>query len=367
MNGRERVRNAIRRGPLDRVPRYDAFWEDVPARWETEGLPAGTDLAEYFDFDIRMMCVDASMRLPQESVHFDDTWMVFRDRTGCTIRKHRSRASTVEFSEHVTKDQETWQRLKPRFRLDPDDASRLDTRSYFCHMDAYPSWEEARRQFDTLQKGGRYVLFNVYGPWEGSWRHRGYAELLTDVLTAPDWAREMGETQTGLVLDILDHGLTRGIRPDGVWLVDDVAHSRGLLMAPDTWRQVFKPIYRRVGEFLRERGIAFWVHCCGDCRELLEDYIECGVQVLQPLQASAGVDVRRLKQTHGDRLTFWGNIDVNELSGSEEECEAEIREKLTVAKQGGGYIYHSDHSIPPTISFARYCRIMELVERFGRY
>jgi len=55
------------------------------------------------------------------------------------------------------------------------------------------------------------------------------------------------------------------------------------------------------------------------------------------------------------------------MAGDARQCEAEIREKLSCAKEGGGYLYHSDHSVPPEVSFRRYQWIMELVEKYGRY
>jgi uroporphyrinogen decarboxylase len=100
---------------------------------------------------------------------------------------------------------------------------------------------------------------------------------------------------------------------------------------------------------------------------LLPDLIECGLNVLQPLQVQAGMDVRELKPRFGRDLTFWGNISVVKMAGDAAQCEAEIREKIECAKQGGGYIYHSDHSVPPEVDFRRYQWVMELVERYGRY
>ena len=58
-----------------------------------------------------------------------------------------------------------------------------------------------------------------------------------------------------------------------------------------------------------------------------------------------------------------------ELMGLEDPkpLENEIREKVTAAKEGGGYVYHSDHSVPNTVSFAQYKRVMELISKYGGY
>ena len=90
----------------------------------------------------------------------------------CPVFVGKSRA--LEWMDHVTKDRKTWNELRRGFELDPQGLARIDLQSYFCHMDEYPSWQEAKGQYDVLRKSGKYLLFTVYGPWEGAWRHRGY-------------------------------------------------------------------------------------------------------------------------------------------------------------------------------------------------
>jgi len=365
MDARTRVRNAIDRKPIDRIPRYDSFWEDTLTAWKAQGMPEDADPAELFDWDMRMLCMDASMRLEQKVLESDETFIVFQDRAGYTARKYVGKSRALEWLDHVTKDRATWRALRDRFVFDPAGSARIDVKSYFGHMDAYPTWSQARALYDEVRATGKYVGFNVYGPWEATWRHRGYSELLMDLVDDPAWVEEMAAAQTEVVLDTLQHCLDLGMKPDALWLVDDLACTRGLLFSPATWRRVFKPFYHRLGAFLGRNDISFWLHCCGNCEPLLPDLIECGIQVIQPLQAQAGMDVRRLKPVYGDKLTFWGNIDVTKMSGAAAECEAEIREKITAAKVGGGYMYHSDHSVPPEVSFERYQWIMELVARYG--
>ncbi|NUQ63179.1 MAG: hypothetical protein HUU20_11935 [Pirellulales bacterium] len=367
MDGRTRIRHAILRRPLDRIPRYDSFWEDTLSAWLAQGMPTGAGPEDLFDFDLRIMNIDASLRCEQEILREDPECVVFRDRAGYTARKFMGKSRALEWIDHVTKDKQTWQRLRDGFRVDPAGPARLDVKSYFFHMDPYPAWSEVKQQYDAIRATGKYLAYAVYGPWEGAWRHRGYTPLLMDLAEDPLWVAEMAEAQSELVVAILRHCAALSLKPDALWLVDDLACTRGLLFSPATWRAVFKPIYRRLGQFLRDEGISFWLHCCGNCLPLLDDLIECGLEVLQPLQAQAGLDVRELKPAYGDRITFWGNINVVKLSGPAEACEAEIRDKIMVAKQGGGYIYHSDHSIPPEVTFARYQSIMELVEKYGRY
>jgi len=361
------VLNAIRREPIDRIPRYDSFWEDTLTAWRDQGMGETATPDELFDWDIVTMGIDASMRMPQRVVAEDEAFVTYTDRAGYTVRKMKGKSRALEWIEHVTKDKDVWRELRPRFAFDPEGEARVDTASYFAHMGPYPTWAEAKAQFDTLRATGKCVAFVVYGPWEATWRHRGYTELLMDVLTDPEWVTDMAAAQSDLVVACLDHCVGLGMKPDAVFVVDDLASTRGPLFSPDTWRQVFKPMYACLGRFLDQHDVSFWLHCCGACETFFDDLIECSLDVVQPLQARAGLDVRVLKQRYGHALTFWGNIDVTKLSGSAEECEAEVREKILGAKDGGGYMYHSDHSIPPEVSFERYRWIMDLVNQYGGY
>ncbi len=366
MDGRARVDAAIRRLPADRIPIHDAPWEDTLARWESEGFPRGGDPRVEFGWDIVTMSVDLSMRLPHRLISLDGGYRTIQDRYGYTVRHYVGKSRTFECLEHVNTGPERWRTLREGFRFDPEDTARIDTRSSFLRLEEYPSWEEARRRFDTLRETGKWIAFDAYGPWEGSWRHRGYEALMMDVALDPTWVREMGEAQNELLMDCLRHAVRQGMKPDSLYLVDDMGCTRGTLFSPESWRIVFKPVYRELGAFLRENGISFWLHSCGNVEALIPDLIECGLKVLQPLQAHAGMDVRKLKPLYGDRLSFFGNIDARKMSSDDPgEIEAEIRDKVTFAKRGGGYLYHSDHSIPPEVSLARYRWIMELVRRYG--
>ncbi|MBN2296657.1 MAG: hypothetical protein JXM70_29785 [Pirellulales bacterium] len=132
----------------------------------------------------------------------------------------------------------------------------------------------------------------------------------------------------------------------------------GLLFSPHTWRDVFQPSYRRLGDFLAEHDIDFLMHCCGNAERLFDDLIDCGLQVMQPLQVRAGLDVVELRAKYAPRLAFWGNIHAEAMAGPIEPLGESIRRKVAGALNGG-YIFASDHSIPPDVSFQQYCWIIE--------
>jgi len=112
----------------------------------------------------------------------------------------------------------------------------------------------------------------------------------------------------------------------------------------------------------------FIYHTDGDVRPLIPSLIDTGADCLQPLEAKAGMDIRELVPQYGDRLSFFGNIDMTVANTNDRErVEHEVRSKLEAGMSTSGYLYHSDHSVPPGGSWETYQFIVELVERHGYY
>ncbi|MBN2215743.1 MAG: hypothetical protein JW719_00060 [Pirellulales bacterium] len=366
MNSRERVRRAIRFEPPDRLPCAEDFWDGTIEQWRREGMPS-VKPEDYFDLDLCGMSLDASPRFAQEILERGNGMITYRDRFGYTVRKQDGVSGSMEYSDHATTDQQAWDRIKPRFSLssDPAEPARIDDASYFAHFDPYPSWEEAAAKYERLRATGRYLHFTTYGPWEATWRHRGMDKLLMDVALEPDWLRDMADTYMNLVIRILERCLELGMKPDAVYLIEDLGSTRSLLFSPASWRATLGPSMARLGEFLHRHEIHFWMHSCGAIHNLVDDLVERGLDVLNPLQASAGMDAVALRRRYGKRLAFCGNIDVHKMTGPKEAIHEELRAKVPLAREGG-YIFHSDHSIPPTVAFERYVWILETARKLFR-
>jgi uroporphyrinogen decarboxylase len=346
---------------------HDAFWEDTLALWRTQGLGDG-DPCEVFEMDFDAMYFDLSGRAEQKVLAEDSRMITVQDRAGYVVRKFAGKSRSMEFLSHITADRDAWPRLRERLIVDPDDTgeARLDDRSYFMHLDPYPTWAEAKLKYDQLRQRGRFLLFHAYGPWEATWRHRGIDRLLMDMVLDPGWVSEMLQAHVDLLIECLKRCLALEARPDGLFLADDFGCTRGLLFSPTMWRKMFKPLYAQLAAFLHGENISFWLHSCGDVRALIPDLVDVGLDVLQPLQVAAGMDLAELIGQHGRDLVFFGNISAAAMSGPLEPLEAEIRAKLTLGRERGGYIFHSDHSVPPEVSFDRYRKIMEWVRHYGR-
>lgn len=367
MNSHERVCCTLNHEEPDRVPIYDSFWTDTLALWRNQGLPAGVTPEDYFDFDIRIMGIDASPRFEPQLLEEDGDLITLRDRFGYVVKKSRTKSRTMQFLEHPVASAEDWPLVKQRFRFQPNEPARTDVQTFPFRLDMGVAWQKAQQGFQAWQEKQKYILGSTYGPHEAILRLHGFENTLYSLADQPEFIQDMAETYTDFLLKTIRLCLDQGIHYDGFFMMEDLACAHGMLFSPAQWRRLFKPSLAKIGTFLQENGLDFWMHSCGNAELIFGDLIECGLQVINPLEAKAGLDVRHLKEKYGKRLTFFGNIDAVAMSASEATIETEIREKLSSAKQGGGYVYHSDHSVPPEVSWQRYCLIVKWVQQYGLY
>ena len=360
MTHRERVQAALAFEPPDELPCHESPWEQTVDAWRRDGLPAGVTVEDFFNFDLSFMYLDVSPQYDHTVLSSDDRHITYEDRFGYTVTKSAGMAATLHFHEHKTTGPDAWERTRSGLRLsdDPHAPARIDDASYFAHHDPYPTWGEAVAKYHRVRAQDRYLLFACYGPWEATWRHRGMQPLLTDVAMDPDWVVEMADTYQDLVLSVLERCLDLGMKPDGLFTADDLGASTGPLMAPSLWATLFKPVVSRLGAFLETNGIDFWLHSDGAIGPMIDDFVDCGVRVLNPLEAKAGMDILDLRKRYGQRLSFFGNIDVTKMFGPIDVLRAELERKVPLARDGG-YILHSDHSCPPEVTFERYCWMLD--------
>lgn len=387
MNSRERVINILKHKEADRIPMFDSFWEDTLARWMKEGLETDINfnndksgLNSFFDkrenndsindlfgFDFDKIYLDSSMRFEAEILYEDDKIYRIKDRYGYTVEKQKGKSRTMKFIEHVNKDEKTWEKIKNRMDVNYDQLSRVDTESFFLRTGKIPTWEEVKEKYQELRKRNKYIICSTYGPFEATWRHHGFTEQLMDLLDKKTFLQEMYEKYCYLVIDTLEKSINYGIKPDGLFLAEDMGYTNALFFSPEIYKEVLFPYHKILGDYLRTHNINYFMHSDGNIYDLIPLLIEAGVEVIQPLETKAGMDLRKLKKEFGKHLSFMGNIDVTKLAGSYKDIETEVINKITIAKKNGGYIYHSDHSIPPEVSLKNYKYLISLVKKYGSY
>ncbi len=384
MNSRDRVKLSIKHKEPDRLPIYDSLWEDTISAWVDSGaedlispgdmrfnhdktLNIGLSLQNSFGYDINLLHLDNSFRLESRLLKSDGEKITIKDRCGYTAEKFIGKSRTLHMYDHVTRSREDWDRNKKRLTVDIDGLSRIDDAPFFMRYEPSPAWEESAARFRKMYSENKYTMLSSYGPVEAAWRHRGYSEFLMDTVLNELLICEMFEMHTDLIIETMKKGFEFGIIPDGYFLVEDLGHTRGLLFSPEFYKKNVFPIHRKLGDFLHSQNIDFLMHSCGMVKELIPLFIDEGIDVLQAIEAKADQNVVDLKREYGRDMAFMGNVDVRKLAGTKEEIDSEIDMKIIPSMIGGGYIYHSDHSIPPEVSLESYLYLIKRLANLRYY
>ena len=141
--------------------------------------------------------------------------------------------------------------------------------------------------------------------------------------------------------------------PD-VGLTDDYADQRGVIFGLDRFRTMFKPRWKRIFDRIHNLAphVHVFFHSCGSVRPLIPDFIEIGVDILDPIQpVGPEMAPERLKADFGGRLCFHGGMDMQRLlpSGTREQVRAEARRYCATLGAGGGYILAPAHLFQPDV------------------
>ena len=150
---------------------------------------------------------------------------------------------------------------------------------------------------------------------------------------------------------------------------DDLGLQSGLMVSPECYRELIKPRHRRYFDLVHEKSPAkVFFHTCGAVSDIIEDLIEIGVDVLNPVQVSAaGMDPETLKKRFGGRLAFWGAVDTQRLlpHGGTEEVRQEVLRLIEVLGRGGGYVLGAVHNVQPDVPVANLLAMFEQGRRYG--
>jgi len=153
---------------------------------------------------------------------------------------------------------------------------------------------------------------------------------------------------------------------------DDLAGSNELLISPKMYRELIKPRQQRTFDFFKARTDAVRLyHNDGAIYPLINDFIEIGVEALNPIQVSAAGmgDTKKLKAEFGDKLCFWGAIDTHHVlpHGSTEEVRQEVKRRIQDLGPGGGYVVCSVHNIQSDVPPENIVAMFDAVQEFGWY
>jgi uroporphyrinogen decarboxylase len=351
MTSKERIKLALNHKEADRIAIHDAPWFTATKRWHNEGLNEFVDPYDYFDYEIVSINADISFQLPRKTIEETNEYTIIQESNGAIRKNWRSQMSTPECIDFLIKDKKIWEEYKPKMSMNK---TRIN-------------WLGAKDNYDKATEKGKFLTFNCSGGYDYLQAMVGSERLLIAIAEDPDWVKDMTKTITDLVIAVAEEMMSV-YKFDGVFYYDDMGYRNASLFSPACYREIFFPHHKKVWSFFNANKMPVILHSCGCVKELIPMLIEAGLTCLQPLEVKAGMDLIELKKMYGEKLSFMGGIDARKMKDPNPKViEEEIQSKITFAKKGGGYVYHSDHSIPDDVSFKQYCRVIELVKKYGLF
>jgi len=365
-----RINKTLRHQEADRVPVSDFFWGSFLKQWREElGLPSDTNIYKYYDLDwiVTVPNLDPHIK-PFEILREDEEEVVVRTGFEAVLWK-KLEAPMPAFLRFET---DTIAKIAAFTFDDPWDDRRYlsgGDNQLAGVGDAFvrdiPPWIETVK--------AAYPDIAVYGSvcegYETFWRIIGSENALLWIGLYPDEVGRFVERINAFSVEATKAQIeAAGGLLDGMVVWGDVAYKKGMFFSPDYWRKYFKPGVQAITEVCHAHDLPVIYHGCGNASSIYTDLTEAGIDGYNPLEAKAGLDVVDLRRQHGhDMFAFWGNMDViTWAQASLDELEETVLTKLNAAK-GGGYLFGSDHSVPSSISGARYDEVIRLVRRYGTY
>lgn len=226
---------------------------------------------------------------------------------------------------------------------------------------------------DHSQRYGQdYALLGVIEctVFEMAWNLVGLEQFLTDMALGKDYVSplldEIADYSIGIGLELIKLGA------DIMLTGDDLGMDVGPMMSPEMWREYLKPRLKRVFDAYKAArpDIILAYHTCGSVLPFINDLIEIGMEVLNPIQVTAhDMEPATLKKTYGNQLAFCGGIDQRHVlpTGTAQDVELEVRRRILEMGEGGGYLLAPTHDIQSDTPTENVLAVFDAVRNWGVY
>jgi uroporphyrinogen decarboxylase len=201
--------------------------------------------------------------------------------------------------------------------------------------------------------------------FETCWYLTGLEKFLVDLISEAPYMEVLLDRVMEINVRTGKHLIKLGA--DILWAGDDFGTQHGMIMDPELWRKIFKPRIKWMFEEFRKVNpdIKLAWHSCGSIPQIIPDFIEIGLDILNPIQPGAkGMEPGFLKKEYGRDLVFFGGIDIQDLLpyGNPEKIKNEIKKICRILGKGGGYILAPAHNIQPDTPLENILAVFEAVK-----
>jgi uroporphyrinogen decarboxylase len=381
MNSRERVLAALDHKEPDRIP-FDLGGTTVTGIHVTAykalrgylGMPSvdvgvddlveqlatiDADMAERLGTDCRRLSAGAPSTY-ERAFRDEGDYAAFTDEWGIGWRMPVEGGFFFDMYQHPLAEATRIEDLKDFPWPDPVDSQRFGG---------------LRERARTLHDEGKAVILapHCVGPTEMHAFLRGWRQYYLDFVLNPRLVEYIMDRVVELKMAFWERALAEvGEYVDVVMEADDVAGQDRMLISPHTFRTVLKPRYARLFSFIKDQTPAkLFLHSCGAVREVLGDFVECGVDILNPVQKSAAsMDLFELKREFGKDLVFWGGgVDTQRVfgTGTADQVRDDVRRNIDALAPGGGFVFATVHNTQANVPPENFVAMWEALQEYGVY
>lgn len=349
MTSKERVRRAFRKaaGVPDRVPfQFDLCRSLIEHFASTYGIEPGLVWSYYEDLSYRISANELRTRMGSDSI-------VVGGQVGpaFTPEPISENVTTNEFGMHMKPTELYVEVVKAPL----EDVETVDDVEAYPFPDPHAAGRFVAAKRDIDRFGDEYYVIGdvEISIFEFAWHLTGMEKYLIGLAGGDEWLAALNDRveswSMGLAEELVDLGV------DAIWFGEDLGTQKSMLISPDMWRKMFRPRYERMIGKLRQKNpdLVIIMHSDGAVAPLIDDWIEMGIDVYNPVQPNVpGSDPRELKNKYGDRICFFGGIDQQELlpAGDTATIRNEVTRRAAIFGEGGGYLMAPAHIIQADVS-----------------
>ena len=277
-----------------------------------------------------------------EALDHDGVWLPFGGFSGYQPRFLRENVYQDEWGTTYQKDPASWPIDAP---VDHPIRTRSDLKGYRLPDPTLPGREAEIRAAAEVNRGGLALLGGVQGPLTTAWLLMGYEHICYNLRDDPALLTELFRMSNDFFMEAARRSVAAGCV--GVWVSEDLGDSHRGFFKLDDWRRLLLPPLVELVDSIADLGVPVLLHSCGNINAYLDDLAQTRIRSVHPLQRTARMDLRAVKERYGRRFCLIGNIDSSRTLpfGTPEEVGAEVREAIDIAAPGGGYVLASDHSL----------------------
>lgn len=360
LSSKERVRIALAHEQPDRIPRnalYVPEMQDLLAAHLgvstelSEGQPAlASDLICRIGAMLGndMVKVQAGMEsmfyIPSGQEEYISNW---------GVKMRRVRNATGIYTENVGGPLEGNDSLLNEYQIpDPNDPTVYDVPAAIIRDWGKDYWVVGSVQISVFEAAAHL---------------RGLPRLMMDMVDNKDYANALFDKVMQYPLVAASKFAAMGV--DMIWCGDDVAMQTGMMISLHMWREFFRDRYAGMFRAWKKinPNVKIAYHSDGDCRAILDDMVEIGLDVINPIQPSC-MEPGEIKRRYGKRLCLFGGVDIQYTMpfGTVGELESEVKYLCEVCGKGGGYIISPSHYLQSDTGVEKVLKFYEFVDKYGR-